>query len=190
MIARSLMSASDRVPAVSAEPSWLVFYDADCGFCRWALAGVLRWDRAGDCARSHSNVRRRMSCWLSSHVKSACAPGTWSHRLECATPPARPCHRCCACFRGVRCPPWVWRWPRARPIGATAGLLSIGPGYRGGCPPAPSAAPASTWPAARLDHGRSQSTDSLQANSLRNRPGTDTRFQVGCNLLPSRTRFA
>ncbi len=41
------MSASDRVPAVSAEPSWLVFYDADCGFCRWALAGVLRWDRAG-----------------------------------------------------------------------------------------------------------------------------------------------
>ena len=23
----------------------LVLYDADCGFCRWSLAGVLAWDR-------------------------------------------------------------------------------------------------------------------------------------------------
>jgi predicted DCC family thiol-disulfide oxidoreductase YuxK len=25
---------------------WVVLYDADCGFCNWLLAGILRWDRA------------------------------------------------------------------------------------------------------------------------------------------------
>ena len=25
---------------------WVVLYDADCGFCKWLLAGLLRWDRA------------------------------------------------------------------------------------------------------------------------------------------------
>jgi predicted DCC family thiol-disulfide oxidoreductase YuxK len=25
----------------------LVLYDADCGFCRWSLDRLLRWDRAG-----------------------------------------------------------------------------------------------------------------------------------------------
>lgn len=25
----------------------VVFYDADCGFCRWAIAKLLAWDRAG-----------------------------------------------------------------------------------------------------------------------------------------------
>lgn len=25
----------------------MVLYDGDCGFCRWLLAGLLRWDRAG-----------------------------------------------------------------------------------------------------------------------------------------------
>ncbi|MFI4990819.1 MAG: DCC1-like thiol-disulfide oxidoreductase family protein [Solirubrobacterales bacterium] len=26
---------------------WLVLYDADCGFCKWLLAWLLRWDGAG-----------------------------------------------------------------------------------------------------------------------------------------------
>ena len=26
---------------------WLVLYDADCGFCRWSLSVLLRWDRGG-----------------------------------------------------------------------------------------------------------------------------------------------
>jgi predicted DCC family thiol-disulfide oxidoreductase YuxK len=26
---------------------WAVLYDADCGFCKWLLAGLLRWDRGG-----------------------------------------------------------------------------------------------------------------------------------------------
>ena len=26
---------------------WLVLYDADCGFCKWLLSALLRWDRAG-----------------------------------------------------------------------------------------------------------------------------------------------
>lgn len=25
---------------------WVVLYDADCGFCKWLLAILLRWDRA------------------------------------------------------------------------------------------------------------------------------------------------
>ena len=32
---------------LDAEPRWAVLYDADCGFCMWMLAGLLRWDRAG-----------------------------------------------------------------------------------------------------------------------------------------------
>jgi len=31
---------------VSAEQRWLLLYDADCGFCKWLLAGLLRCDRA------------------------------------------------------------------------------------------------------------------------------------------------
>ena len=30
-----------------ASQRWLVLYDADCGFCMWLLAGLLRWDRRG-----------------------------------------------------------------------------------------------------------------------------------------------
>ena len=27
------------------DTTWAVLYDADCGFCKWLLAGLLRWDR-------------------------------------------------------------------------------------------------------------------------------------------------
>jgi predicted DCC family thiol-disulfide oxidoreductase YuxK len=30
---------------VPCERRWVVLYDADCGFCKWLLAGLLRWDR-------------------------------------------------------------------------------------------------------------------------------------------------
>jgi predicted DCC family thiol-disulfide oxidoreductase YuxK len=33
-------------PSVPAQP-WLVLYDGDCGFCKWLLAWLLRFDRAG-----------------------------------------------------------------------------------------------------------------------------------------------
>lgn len=33
------------LPGESAE-RWTVLYDADCGFCKWLLAALLRWDRA------------------------------------------------------------------------------------------------------------------------------------------------
>src|SRR2546423_13019686 len=29
-----------------SERRWAVLYDADCGFCKWSLSGLLRWDRA------------------------------------------------------------------------------------------------------------------------------------------------
>jgi predicted DCC family thiol-disulfide oxidoreductase YuxK len=32
--------------AVPAEDRWVVLYDADCGLCKWLLAGLLRRDRA------------------------------------------------------------------------------------------------------------------------------------------------
>jgi predicted DCC family thiol-disulfide oxidoreductase YuxK len=28
------------------QPRWAVIYDADCGFCKWLLSALLRWDRA------------------------------------------------------------------------------------------------------------------------------------------------
>jgi predicted DCC family thiol-disulfide oxidoreductase YuxK len=40
-------SDPDRVAVgVPAEDRWVVLYDADCGFCKWLLAGLLRADRA------------------------------------------------------------------------------------------------------------------------------------------------
>ena len=30
-----------------ADGRWIVLYDGDCGFCKWLLAGLLRWDRGG-----------------------------------------------------------------------------------------------------------------------------------------------
>ena len=34
------------IRARADERRWAVLYDADCGFCKWLLSGVLRWDRA------------------------------------------------------------------------------------------------------------------------------------------------
>jgi predicted DCC family thiol-disulfide oxidoreductase YuxK len=31
---------------MNADAGWVVLYDADCGFCKWLLSGLLRWDRA------------------------------------------------------------------------------------------------------------------------------------------------
>jgi predicted DCC family thiol-disulfide oxidoreductase YuxK len=35
-----------RRDATLPERRWTVVYDADCGFCKWLLSAVLRWDRA------------------------------------------------------------------------------------------------------------------------------------------------
>ena len=37
-------------PPEQSPNRWAVLYDADCGFCKWLLSGLLRWDRA---ARLH-----------------------------------------------------------------------------------------------------------------------------------------
>ena len=34
-------------PEVAGGGRWLVLYDGDCGFCKWLLAALLRWDSAG-----------------------------------------------------------------------------------------------------------------------------------------------
>lgn len=38
--------SSDATDGEPAEARWVVLYDSDCGFCKWLLAGLLRWDRA------------------------------------------------------------------------------------------------------------------------------------------------
>src|SRR5205085_3630212 len=35
-----------RMGVMPADQRWLVLYDADCGFCKWTLSVLLRWDRA------------------------------------------------------------------------------------------------------------------------------------------------
>ena len=39
-------SNSEHPGRASPPARSLVLYDADCGFCKWLLAGLLRWDRA------------------------------------------------------------------------------------------------------------------------------------------------
>jgi predicted DCC family thiol-disulfide oxidoreductase YuxK len=36
--------APDRPGEANADSRWTVLYDGDCGFCKWLLAGLLRWD--------------------------------------------------------------------------------------------------------------------------------------------------
>jgi predicted DCC family thiol-disulfide oxidoreductase YuxK len=38
--------ADARSGASADTERWTVLYDADCGFCKWTLAWLLRWDRA------------------------------------------------------------------------------------------------------------------------------------------------
>ena len=40
----------------------VVLYDADCGFCRWAIDKLLVWDRAGRLAPRPSRARRPTGC--------------------------------------------------------------------------------------------------------------------------------
>lgn len=37
---------TDDAHAGERPSAWAVLYDADCGFCKWLLSGLLRWDRA------------------------------------------------------------------------------------------------------------------------------------------------
>jgi predicted DCC family thiol-disulfide oxidoreductase YuxK len=43
--AHALAAGKARVPTLSAG-RWAVLYDGDCGFCKWLLSMLLRWDRA------------------------------------------------------------------------------------------------------------------------------------------------
>lgn len=50
----------------------VVLYDADCGFCRWALAKLLAWDRRGSLLSLpiESAEGRRLLADLSEHRRS------------------------------------------------------------------------------------------------------------------------
>jgi predicted DCC family thiol-disulfide oxidoreductase YuxK len=39
------MAGQARAAGESARGEWIVLYDGECGFCKWALARLLRWDR-------------------------------------------------------------------------------------------------------------------------------------------------
>ena len=32
---------------MAARERWTLFYDSDCGFCKWTLSAILAWDRQG-----------------------------------------------------------------------------------------------------------------------------------------------
>jgi len=40
------IDVTDDAHAGERPSAWAVLYDADCGFCKWLLSGLLRWDRA------------------------------------------------------------------------------------------------------------------------------------------------
>ena len=42
--ARRRSDTGARLAGFVAPHRWVVLYDADCGFCNWLLAGLLRWD--------------------------------------------------------------------------------------------------------------------------------------------------
>lgn len=42
-----MTQSGDRPIGLPGERRWAVLYDADCGFCKWLLSALLRWDRAG-----------------------------------------------------------------------------------------------------------------------------------------------
>jgi predicted DCC family thiol-disulfide oxidoreductase YuxK len=48
--------AGERPSGLLSERRWAVLYDAQCGFCKWLLSGLLRWDRA---ARLHPIALQR-----------------------------------------------------------------------------------------------------------------------------------
>jgi predicted DCC family thiol-disulfide oxidoreductase YuxK len=43
-------------PGLPTERRWTVLYDEDCGFCKWLLSALLRWDRG---ARLHPIALQR-----------------------------------------------------------------------------------------------------------------------------------
>ena len=49
--------ASEGPSGLPSECRWVVLYDADCGFCKWLLSALLRWDRA---ARLHPIALQRL----------------------------------------------------------------------------------------------------------------------------------
>src|SRR5213595_137897 len=82
---------------------WAVIYDADCGFCKWLLAGVLRWDRA---ARLRPLALQRPEAGdLVADLTPAERMASW-HLISppaCGTPAARPWLPCSRCCRGAGC---------------------------------------------------------------------------------------
>jgi predicted DCC family thiol-disulfide oxidoreductase YuxK len=40
------IDVTDAAHAGERPSGCAVLYDADCGFCKWLLSGLLRWDRA------------------------------------------------------------------------------------------------------------------------------------------------
>ena len=48
--------AGERPSGLLSERRWAVLYDAECGFCKWLLSGLLWWDRA---ARLHPIALQR-----------------------------------------------------------------------------------------------------------------------------------
>ncbi len=76
-----------------------VLYDEDCGFCRWALAKLLAWDRSRAAApRADPGPRGASGCWPACPRRSrGSPPGTSSAPTACFAQAARRSRRCWRC---------------------------------------------------------------------------------------------
>ncbi len=76
------------MPVGECRSAWTVLYDADCGFCKWLLSGLLQWDRADrlspialQCSEAEELLReltpaQRMASWhLISPTGERCSGG-------------------------------------------------------------------------------------------------------------------
>ena len=136
--------------AASGDPSeagWTVLYDADCGFCNWALSALLRWDRGG--RLRPVGLRRAEADQLLHDLTPAERKASWhlisptGERRSGGAALPRSCGRC---------PEAGCRQPRCAFPGADRSRLSLGGRsprrLRGGCRRAPSDTPAGAFSSA------------------------------------------
>jgi predicted DCC family thiol-disulfide oxidoreductase YuxK len=85
-----------------------VFYDADCGFCVWCVAKVMRWDRSGELR--YLPLQDPASATLGEHVPADRVMDSW----HLVTPGGR------VHSAGRALPELLRRLPGGRPLAALA----------------------------------------------------------------------
>ena len=96
-----ILSARDNSPVFAAlapeetvvvKTAAVLLYDADCGFCRWAIDRLLAWDRPNGCAWFPFRTPRRIGCYPASTRTRGWARGisSWTARCTRVAPSSAP----------------------------------------------------------------------------------------------------